>query len=395
MEYSDEEYNAMIDRLFVRFPSFQNVGGQAYKPGLDNMIFFDQLSGHPHRKYVTVHIAGTNGKGSVSNMLASVFAASGLKTGLYTSPHILDFRERMRILDGKTGKQAVEYIPKEKVMEFVGRWQATFDHLDMSFFEITTMMAFHWFASEGVDVAVIETGLGGRLDSTNIISPAMDIITNIGLDHCDMLGNTLGEIAFEKAGIIKPRTPVVVGESSPDTGAVFERKVLYTNLPDPEYMGDRNRIMSLLTFADKVEPSLWRIKDELLREMANDDDSYRSLVGSWFDHSPLLELIKNLVGRKAIVIVTSDHGSIRITNPVRIKGDRETSVNLRYKVGRNLEFNPKEVFSIRNPGEIFLPKVNITSSFVFCRQNDFFVYPNNFNQYVAYYRNTIQHGGKS
>ena len=134
---------------------------------------------------------------------------------------------------------------------------------------------------------------------------------------------------------------------------------------------------------------------ELLREMANDDDSYRSLVGSWFDHSPLLELIKNLANRKAIVIITSDHGSIRITNPVRIKGDRETSVNLRYKVGRNLEFNPKEVFSIRNPGEIFLPKVNITSSFVFCRQNDFFVYPNNFNQYVAYYRNTIQHGGIS
>ena len=135
--------------------------------------------------------------------------------------------------------------------------------------------------------------------------------------------------------------------------------------------------------------------EKLLREMANDDDSYRSLVGSWFDHSPLLELIKNLANRKAIVIITSDHGSIRITNPVRIKGDRETSVNLRYKVGRNLEFNPKEVFSVRNPGEIFLPKVNITSSFVFCRQNDFFVYPNNFNQYVAYYRNTIQHGGIS
>lgn len=134
---------------------------------------------------------------------------------------------------------------------------------------------------------------------------------------------------------------------------------------------------------------------ELLREMANDDNAYRSLVGSWFDHSPLLELIKNLVGKKAIVVITSDHGSIRITNPVRIKGDRETSVNLRYKVGRNLEYNPKDVFSIRNPGDIFLPKVNVTSSFVFCRQSDFFVYPNNYNQYVAYYKNTIQHGGIS
>ncbi len=134
---------------------------------------------------------------------------------------------------------------------------------------------------------------------------------------------------------------------------------------------------------------------ELLREMANDDDAYRSLIGSWIDHSPLLELIKNLTGRKAIVIITSDHGSIRIYNPVRIKGDRDTSVNLRFKIGRNLEFDPKEAFSVRNPGDIFLPKTTITSSFVFCRQNDFFVYPNNFNQYVNYYRNTIQHGGIS
>ena len=134
---------------------------------------------------------------------------------------------------------------------------------------------------------------------------------------------------------------------------------------------------------------------ELLREMADDDASYRSLVESWFEHSPLLELIKSLVGQKAIVIITSDHGSIRINNPVRIKGDRDTSVNLRFKSGKNLEYNPKEVFSVRNPGDIFLPKTTITSSFVFCRQNDFFVYPNNYNQYVNYYRNTIQHGGIS
>lgn len=134
---------------------------------------------------------------------------------------------------------------------------------------------------------------------------------------------------------------------------------------------------------------------ELLRDMANDDASYRSLVESWFEHSPLLELIKNLAGQKAIVIVTSDHGSIRINNPVRIKGDRDTSVNLRFKSGRNLEYNPRDVFSVRNPGDIFLPKITITSSFVFCRQNDFFVYPNNYNQYVNYYRNTIQHGGIS
>lgn len=267
MEFDNEEYSRMLVRLFARFPSFQKVGNRAYKPGIDHMLFFDRLAGHPHRKYTSIHVAGTNGKGSVSNMLASVLAASGLKTGLYTSPHIRDFRERMRILDGRDVNATTEYISKEEVMDFTGRWGSTFDHLDLSFFEITTMMAFCWFAARNVDAAVIETGLGGRFDSTNIISPALSVITNIGFDHCDMLGNTLGEIAFEKAGIIKPRTPAVVGESDPATDSVFERKVLYTNLSDPEYMGDRDRIMSLLVFADKTEPSLWKYRDMLLENM--------------------------------------------------------------------------------------------------------------------------------
>lgn len=134
---------------------------------------------------------------------------------------------------------------------------------------------------------------------------------------------------------------------------------------------------------------------ELLREMAADDDAYRSLVASWFEHSPLMELVKQLVGKKAMVVITTDHGSVRITDPVRVKGDRETSVNLRYKIGRNLEYDPKEVFAIKNPAEAYLPKLNITSSFIFCRKNDYFVYPNNYNQYVSYYKNTIQHGGIS
>ena len=173
----------MIKELFVRFPSFQKIGAGAYKPGLDRMEFFDSLAGHPHRRYRTVHIAGTNGKGSVSSMLASALAAEGLKTGLYTSPHIRDFRERMRIIDGSRNGAAADYITKEEVWDFVARWSETFDHLEMSFFEITTAMAFSWFADRGVDVAVIETGLGGRLDSTNIITPELSVITNIGLDH--------------------------------------------------------------------------------------------------------------------------------------------------------------------------------------------------------------------
>ena len=293
--FSETAYNEMIEKLFLRFPSFQKVGAGAYKPGIANMEFADQLMGHPHRKYSIIHVAGTNGKGSVSNMLTSVLAASGFKVGLYTSPHILDFRERMRVVcserergssriqshsglnvrhpsshqdkSGLTSTAECRLISKEYVWEFMQQWRDTFDHLDMSFFEITTMMALSWFAAEEVDIVVLETGLGGRLDSTNIVTPVLSVITNIGLDHCDMLGETLPEIAFEKAGIIKPKVPVVVGESNPETDVVFERKVLYTNISEPEFMGSRSAIMSLLIFADKIEPSLWHKSEYILSEM--------------------------------------------------------------------------------------------------------------------------------
>ena len=320
--FSETAYNEMIEKLFLRFPSFQKVGSGAYKPGIANMEFADQLMGHPHRNYKIIHVAGTNGKGSVSNMLTSVLAASGLKVGLYTSPHILDFRERMRVVcsDRERGSSRIQspsglnvrhpspyqnkpgvastaecssglqspsglnvrhpspqteqqenaecrLVSKEYVWDFIHQWQDTFDHLDMSFFEITTMMALNWFAHEEVDVVVLETGLGGRLDSTNIVNPVLSVITNIGLDHCDMLGETLPEIAFEKAGIIKPKVPVVVGESHPDTDAVFERKVLYTNLSEADFMGSRTAIMSLLTFADKTYPTLWDYHREILAKM--------------------------------------------------------------------------------------------------------------------------------
>ena len=262
-QFSETDYQEMIDALFCRFPSFQKVGAGAYKPGLGNMEFIDQLLGHPHKKYKVIHVAGTNGKGSVSNMLASALSSMGYKVGLYTSPHILDFRERIRVCDSGS----VSLIPKQDVWNFVRQWQDTFDHVDMSFFEITTSMALQWFADQEVDYVVLETGLGGRLDSTNIVTPVLSVITNIGLDHCDLLGETLQEVAFEKAGIIKPCVKVVVGESSPETDAVFERKVLYTNLPEPAFMGNRAAIMSLLTFADKVEPSLWDRHERILAEM--------------------------------------------------------------------------------------------------------------------------------
>lgn len=261
--FSEQKYNEMIEKLFMRFPSFQKAGASAYKPGIASMEFVDQLMGHPHRNYRIIHVAGTNGKGSVSNMLASALAAAGLKVGLYTSPHILDFRERIRAVE----TSAYRLVSKQYVWDFINQWQDTFDHLDLSFFEITTIMALQWFADEKVDIVVLETGLGGRLDSTNIVTPVLSVITNIGLDHCDMLGDTLPEIAFEKAGIIKPRVPVVVGESHPETDPVFERKVLYTNLPEPSFMGSRTAIMSLLTFADQTEPPMWDEHESILARM--------------------------------------------------------------------------------------------------------------------------------
>lgn len=269
--FSEESYEDMIRKLFVRFPSFQKSGASAYKPGTGNMEFFDSLAGHPHRQYKIIHVAGTNGKGSVSNMLTSVLASGGYRVGLYTSPHILDFRERMRVVssaaDSSFDETEIRLVSKQYVWDFVTRWQETFDHLDMSFFEITTSMALSWFAEEKVDYVVLETGLGGRLDSTNIVTPILSVITNIGLDHCDLLGETLSEIAFEKAGIIKPKVPVVVGESNIATDVVFERKLLYTNMSEPEFMGSRTAIMSLLTFADKMNPEYWDKHEEILPAM--------------------------------------------------------------------------------------------------------------------------------
>ncbi len=201
---NDSEYQHKLERIFVRFPSVQNTGfGEAYKPGLAHMEEFDTRMGNPSKGFRSIHVAGTNGKGSVANMLASALAATGLKVGLYTSPHILDFRERMRILDGST-EEPVYLISKEDVWDFLSRWEESFDELKLSFFEITTGMAFWWFSKEKVDVAVIEVGLGGRLDSTNIITPEAAVVTSIGLDHCAQLGSTRAAIAGEKAGIFKP-----------------------------------------------------------------------------------------------------------------------------------------------------------------------------------------------
>ena len=295
--FSEEKYNEMIEKLFVRFPSFQKAGASAYKPGIQNMEFVDRLMGHPHRNYRIVHVAGTNGKGSVSNMMASALAAAGHKVGLYTSPHITDFRERMRIVEGDSNV----CVSRQYVWGFIHQWQDTFDHLDLSFFEITTIMALQWFAVQKVDYVILETGLGGRLDSTNIVTPVLSVITNIGHDHCDMLGETLPEIAFEKAGIIKPLVPVVVGESHPETAPVFDRKVLYTNLPEPAFMGNRAAIMSLLTFADNVQPVMWDQHKAILEQMDLQGEYQRKNLRTVLAALDVLQVDKNDAVREAIV----------------------------------------------------------------------------------------------
>jgi dihydrofolate synthase/folylpolyglutamate synthase len=209
-------YNEVIEYLYARLPMFTRVGVSAYKKDLDNTLALCQALDNPQDKFKSVHIAGTNGKGSSSHMLASVLAEAGYKTGLYTSPHLVDFRERIRI-NGTI-------IPEQQVVDFVERQKVLIERIQPSFFEVTVAMAFDYFAQEKVDVAVIEVGLGGRLDSTNVIRPELCLITNIGMDHMNLLGDTLTEIAGEKAGIIKHGIPVVISERDSRTAPVFEKK---------------------------------------------------------------------------------------------------------------------------------------------------------------------------
>jgi dihydrofolate synthase / folylpolyglutamate synthase len=207
------DYPQTIEYLFTRLPLFSRIGAAAYKSDLTNIQTLSRGLGNPEKKFKSIHVAGTNGKGSTSHMLAAILQKAGYKTGLYTSPHLHDFRERIRI-NG-------QMIPENNVIGFTERIRQSIDQIEPSFFEITVAMAFEWFAHEQIDIAVVETGLGGRLDSTNIIIPEVSVITNISYDHMDLLGNTLQKIAFEKAGIIKPGVPAVIGEEQEEVKNVF------------------------------------------------------------------------------------------------------------------------------------------------------------------------------
>ncbi len=222
-------YQETLEWMFNKLPMYQRIGAAAYKADLNNTIQLLDLLDNPHNSFKSVHVAGTNGKGSVSHTLASVFQEAGYKTGLYTSPHLRDFRERIRI-NG-------EMIPEENVVQFIDTYKDKFEAMELSFFEMTVGMAFNYFRKEKVDIAIVEVGMGGRLDSTNLITPELSIITNIDFDHTKFLGDTRAKIAYEKAGIIKPGIPVVIGETHPETEQVFIDKA--KECGSPIYFADQ------------------------------------------------------------------------------------------------------------------------------------------------------------
>ncbi len=283
-------YSNAIEILYNQAPMFQNIGKQAYKTGLETTHELDRIFQYPHHKFRTIHVAGTNGKGSCSHLISAVLQKSGYKVGLYTSPHLKDFRERIRI-NG-------EMISEESVCEFVELAKPLITDLHPSFFEITTAMAFRYFAQQNVDVAVIEVGLGGRLDCTNIITPEISIITNISVDHTDLLGATLPEIASEKAGIIKSGIPIIIGERQPEVVQVFIDKAtsegapIYfasdemanIELPDCEMKGyyqDKNRRTVLTAIRELRKLNYFNISTEAIIEGFANVCSLTGIMGRW------------------------------------------------------------------------------------------------------------------
>ena len=290
-------YQQTLDFLYNSLPVFQHVGGSAYKAGLDNIVALEEALGNPHRKIRSVHVAGTNGKGSVSHMIASTLTAAGYRTGLFTSPHLKDFRERIRI-DGRM-------ISEGEVIGFVERNRETIDRVQPSFFEITTALAFDCFARPEVDVAVVEVGMGGRLDSTNIVRPLVSVITNIGYDHTQFLGDTLEQIAGEKAGIIKEDTPVVVGESRIETQLVFIDKAKTSRAP--------------ILFADQV----YRVAEQVSRPQGQSFEIENRLDGSRFridSDLPGLYQRKNVLTALAALDVLNGAGGLSVSREQVFRG---------------------------------------------------------------------------
>lgn len=282
------DYQQTLDYLYAQLPMFQRQGASAYKKDLTNTLALCEFLGNPQHKFKSIHIAGTNGKGSTSHMLAAVFQQHGYKTGLYTSPHLIDFRERIRI-NG-------EMISQEEVISFTQKVKPVIESVQPSFFELTVAMAFDYFSREKVDIAIIETGLGGRLDSTNVITPELSIITNIGWDHMDLLGNSLQAIATEKAGIIKANIPVVIGDKQEATSPVFMKKVHDLNAPlifaedlniqPDEWESDLKGVYqfqnkrTVLAALEQIKDT-WKLNDEDIRSALKNTCKLTGFMGRW------------------------------------------------------------------------------------------------------------------
>ena len=278
-------YQETLDYLFSRLPMYQRTGAAAYKADIGNIVAASKYLGNPHTQFKSIHIAGTNGKGSTAHMLTSVLQEAGHKVGLYTSPHLKDFRERIKV----NGKM----ITEQEVVGFVKESKTIFEEMELSFFEFTVAMAFDYFAKEKVDIAIIETGLGGRLDSTNIIKPELSIITNIGIDHTNLLGNTIEKIAAEKAGIIKENTPIIIGRKQKETNTIFQNiakeknaHLIYTN-PQQNYVTDlkgeyqKENINTTIAAIEQLLEQGWvinrsNIEQGLLKTITN-----TQLLGRW------------------------------------------------------------------------------------------------------------------
>lgn len=297
-------YTQTLEFLFTSLPAFEKNGATAYKPGLERITAFCRHMGNPQRNFFAIHVAGTNGKGSVSHIIASVLQQAGYRTGLYTSPHLEDFRERIRV-DG-------EMIPKQKVVNFVDKHHDKMVELELSFFEMTTAMAFDYFAQSDVEVAVIETGLGGRLDATNIIVPVLSVITNISLEHTDLLGDTLQKIAAEKAGIIKKSIPVVIGEADGRYDAVFEQAAA-ANKSKIVYAEHAFSCEEQRTEADRQYFRLRRARDGRVFDISLD------LKGSY--------QYRNLVTATAAIDFLHEETPLTISRRAYVEGAKDAAAN--------------------------------------------------------------------
>lgn len=369
-------YPQTLDYLFSRLPIFQRIGAAAYKANLDNTFAICKALGNPEKKIKCVHVAGTNGKGSSSHMLAAVLQQAGYKTGLYTSPHLIDFRERIKI----NGKQ----IPKTDVVKFVEDYKNTFDSIEPSFFEWTVGLAFHYFAAQEVDITIIEVGLGGRLDSTNVIKPECCLITNIGFDHINLLGNTLQLIATEKAGIIKEKVPVIISQTQIEVLSVFNTKAQSLKAPisfaDKQYKVISNSIQDNLLCIElhekvKNKTQLYKLDISGLYQIKNLQGVLSCLEilkkkGFIIEDDAILKALQNvkkltgLMGRwqtlseNPLIIADTGHNE---------DGIKEVLKNLERYTYKKLHIvfgvvNDKDVTSILN----LLPK---TATYYFCKAN--------------------------